>query len=210
MNAIGPLTIQPSVLAEIGAGDEVAGAARVRLAIADLRDRKHVVGPTLRPASVREAQRSDEPDLEALLLAEAREVGTAVAPPSLTDIQDMVRVATRDVGRAVIGVIEVDGALVAATGLFPAKWWWSSAWYLMEQFTFVHPEHRGSRHAKDLVLFARYTADRMTEALGYPVYLLHGVTSTSDADRKVRLLKRMSNYVGEFFLYPWPDGLGDR
>lgn len=211
MNASTGITIDPTVLADIGKGDASAGAARLRLAISDLRERKHVGGPTPRPPSVRVAIRSDEPALEELLAMEASEVGIAVAPVSLDDIQDMVRMATREVGRGVIGIIEgPEGGLVGATGLFPAKWWWSSAWYLLEQFTFVHPEHRKSRHAKDLVLFSRYAADKMTVDMGYPVYLLHGITATSDADRKVRLLQRLSNYVGSFFLYPWPDGLEDK
>lgn len=202
-----PYRIEPSILAELGAGDGARGAARVRLAVADMRSRAPVNGPTERPLNVRMATQADEPAVERLLELDAAENATAVAPFSLPDVQDMVRLATRNDGLGAIAVIDgADGEPVAAVGLFPQRWWWSSAWYLMEQFTFVHPEHRRSHHARDLVLFARWAADKLTADFGYRVYLLHGITATSDADRKVRLLHKMSNWCGSFFCYPDPTG----
>ena len=66
-----PLIIEPHVLTDLGAGDSAAGAKRLRLLIADARDRKPVVGPTERPQSVRIAVRSDEAALEDLLALDA-------------------------------------------------------------------------------------------------------------------------------------------
>lgn len=207
MNSIAPLTVDPVVLADIGGGDPAAGAARLRLAISDLRRRERIVGPTQCPASVRVAVASDEPALEALLEMDVAENAIKVAPFSLADIQDLIRAATRETGRGVIGVIDgPDGVPVAVVVMMLTRWWWSSAWFLQEVCTFVAQDHRGSRHARDLVLFARYAADRLSEDMGYRIFLLHGITATSDADRKVRLLTRMSNYVGSFFCYPHPGG----
>jgi hypothetical protein len=203
----GAAVVEPPITRDLGSGDSAKGVARLRLAIADMRRREPVMGPTECPASVRIAVRGDEPALEDLLGMDAAENAVSVAPFSPADVQDMIRVATREAGLGSIGVIDdAAGRPIAAVGLFPAKWWWSSAWYLMEQFTFVAPDHRRSHHARDLVLFARWASDHLSAQLGYRVYLLHGITATSDADRKVRLLNRMSNYVGSLFLYPMPEG----
>ena len=203
-----PLLISPATLGELGAGDADKGRARLRLMIADARDRKPIVGPTPRPESVRLATAADEPAIEALLELDARENAVTVAPFSLPDVQDMIRAVTRDVGKGVIGLVDdARGVPVAVVVILADKWWWSS-WdggcFLVERVTFVHPEHRRSEHARDLVLFARWAADRMTEQMGRRVYLFHGITATSRTDSKVRLLNRLSNYVGSFFIYPWP------
>jgi hypothetical protein len=202
-----PFIVDPVVLAELGHGDADAGATFLRMAIADMRERKPINGPTARPDGVRVAVRSDEPAIEELLAMDAAENAAAVASYSAADVQDLIRPCTRETGKGLIGVIDgPDGDPVALVVLGVAKWWWSSAFYLCEQVTFVHPDHRSSRHAQNLVLFARYAADKMTEDMGQRVFLMHGVTATNSADRKVRFLGRFSNYVGSFFIYPHPKG----
>ena len=200
-----PLIIEPHVLTDLGAGDSAAGAKRLRLLIADARDRKPVVGPTERPQSVRIAVRSDEAALEDLLALDAAENAVAVAPFSPADVQDLIRSVTRADGAGVIGAIDDDtGTPIATVGLWPQKFWWSSVWYLEQKFIFVHPDHRVSRHAADLVHFSHWVSDAMSKSSGRTTYVVEGVTATSRVEGKIRMMSRMSNYCGGNFIYPFP------
>ena len=204
----GGFTIDQAVLADIGKGDAAAGTARLRLAIADLRMRKPVMGPTERPDNVRLAGRADEPEIEALLMTQVKEMGNAFGEPSLPDIQDILRVATREEGKGIIGVIEEGSEIVATIGLYFTKWAWTRNMRIGDQFLFVHPDHRKSRHASKLITFAKWTSDQLSDRMGYRVYLVLGITTTHDTDRKGRMMQKNANYFGGAFIYPHPDEAG--
>jgi len=199
-----PYIVRPEVLADLGEGDARKGAVRLKMMIADTRDRKPIMGPTLCPPDVRIAGTSDEPAIEDMLERQAREIGLPDAPPELSDIQDMVRRATRETGLGVIGVIDVDGKSVATVGVFWDKVWWTSTWVLVEKFNYVDQAHRRSTHANHLLQFAKWCVDTFSRQLGNQTYLMHGVTGTRDVERKGRLLNRQSNFCGMSFVYPKP------
>lgn len=98
--------------------------------------------------------------------------------------------------KAVIGVIGDVGAPVASVGLYAGEWWYSTEQHLEDLWNFVHPEHRRSTYAKDLIQFAK----RASDDLGIP--LLMGVLSTERTKAKVRLYERQLPFAGAIFLYP--------
>lgn len=108
---------------------------------------------------------------------------------------------------AVLGVIDgPDGKPVACINLAFFQWWWSRAYFLQEVWAFVHPAHRKSNHAMHLAQFARWCSDDMTSGFGYRVWLLSGVTSKENVEKKVAFYGRNGNYIGAFFIYPDPKG----
>lgn len=198
------ITVDAATLAALGDGDARAGEKRLRLAIADLRRRVPIVGPTAKPETVRFATIADEPALEDLLALDVAENAAGVAPLSSAAIRAAIKTATRIKGRALLGLIEYAGAPVGVVGLAAMHWWWSDRQFLEQKFIFVHPAHRQSRHAADLIRFSHWAADQLTAALGYPVYVIEGVTALIRTDAKVRLMAQHSNWCGAQFVYPHP------
>ncbi len=199
------MKISQETLAELGGGDAEAGAARLRRVIADLCERKQVTGPTERPASVRIAARADEGALLRLLRIEAEESPLGATQFSEAMAEDAIRVATRQEGSAMIGVIDgANGEPIGAVGVYPIPAWNSGDWHLGERFLIVEPQSRRGPHARDLVLFARWAADEVSRQIGRRVYLLQEVVCAPEAGGKERLLNRLSNPCGRWFMYPAP------
>jgi hypothetical protein len=97
---------------------------------------------------------------------------------------------------AIIGVIGPRGAPVAMIHLRIASMWYSDDVQLEDRGTFVHPDHRHSTHAKDLLEFAKTAA---TE-LGVPLVI--GILSTEKTEQKIRLYRRrLGKPAGAFFLW---------
>lgn len=194
--------IPREVLERLGNGDVKRGRRELRLLLADLQEPKTINGPTEKPATVRVATEADEPALLELLLVDLAENAKHIAPPNHERILETVRVGTRH-QLGIVGVVDgPDGKPVAACCLIPVQWWWSQARYVQEVFLFVHPEHRQSHHAVNLLQFEKWVVDAWSEGFGYRVFLLAGVTATSKVEEKVRLYRRFMNPVGQFFCYP--------
>jgi GNAT superfamily N-acetyltransferase len=101
--------------------------------------------------------------------------------------------------KAIIGVIEEDGLIKAAIGLFLHQWWYSSDYHLEDTFAFVHPEYRQSTFAKSLLKFARKAADDLG------VQLLIGILSSDRTAAKIKLYeKEFGPSMGAGFVYPNP------
>ena len=199
------MKIGAQTLAELGGGDAEAGAARLRRVIADLCERTQVSGPTERPQSVRVAARADEGALLRLLRIEANESPLGGGQFSEAMAEDVIRIATRQEGSAMIGVIDgPEGEPVGAVGVYPVPAWNSGDWHLGERFLVVAPESRRGPHARDLVLFARWAADEVSRQIGRRVYLLQEVICAPEISGKERLLNRLSNPCGRWFIYPAP------
>lgn len=98
--------------------------------------------------------------------------------------------------RAMLGVIEETGKVVACVLLTVETIWYSDECrFLQEIFNFVHAGHRTSNYAKSLIDFAKHSSDE----LGIP--LLIGVLSNKRTEAKVRLYKRQLEPCGAFFLH---------
>ena len=66
----------------------------------------------------------------------------------------------------------------------------------------MHPDHRQSEYANDLMDFGKWCA----EQLSLPLHM--GIISTHRVKAKVRLYQRKIPYVGGYFMHniPMPDG----
>ena len=116
-------------------------------------------------------------------------------------VKSFIRGATRG-GLASIGVIDGPEGVIAAIFVEPECYWWTDDWNLAERITFVHPAHRNSNCAMDLLRFAKWMADSMTERLGYQVYLTASVAASRDAYRKSALFGRFMHFMGGVFVHP--------
>ena len=73
--------------------------------------------------------------------------------------------------------------------------WFSLDNQLLELSLYIHPDHRKSTYAKQLMAFSKQASD------GLQLNLTIGVFSTVRTDAKVRLYKRQFTPVGAFFKY---------
>lgn len=188
--------------------DPKRARAELRLLIADLRAGKKITGPTPAPDTVRFARPSDEEALYELWMMAHKENGTMFAPVSSERVWAEIHRGTRAKGN-IIGVVDTLDGIVATCCLAPRQWWWSELFLYMDLINFVHPDHRKSRWADDLLAFECACADRMTERLGYTVYVMAGVQSLRRQQAKERLFKRHMNRAGGSFIYPFPPGVAD-
>lgn len=142
--------------------------------------------------SVRIATPDDRTGLVTLLRMMHAENGTAT-------LSDDKMFAMLDRGlrreRGIVGVVENNGKIVASVGLFTGTWWYSDDFLIEDFWNFVHPEHRQSSYAKELISFGK----RFSENLGIP--LIMGVLSTDRTEAKVRLYGRQIPFAGAIFLY---------
>jgi len=76
--------------------------------------------------------------------------------------------------------------------------WFSLDSQLLELSLYVHPDHRKSTYAKQLMAFSKQASE------GLQLTLSIGVYSSSRTEAKVRLYKRQFKPVGAFFRYTPP------
>ncbi len=106
----------------------------------------------------------------------------------------MARAWNRDGG--LIGIIGEPGKPEGCIFLNLDTAWYSDEIFLEEMLNFVHPDHRRTTHAKELVSWAK----RMADAIGVP--LMIGIISNARTQEKIRLYRRqLGEPAGAFFLY---------
>lgn len=200
----GSMVLTRDELTIFGDGDPARGAREIRLMIANERDRAINEKPQPRSASasVRLGRPTDEDAIYELLKLDIAENAAIVAPGNEEDIRATIKQALTKPN--IVGLIETDGKPVAVVMLLCMKWWFSKAWYYQEIPMFVHPEHRKSDHARQLIAFQRYWVDEMTRAFGYRVHLLCGVLGTKRIRAKTSLYRRIFRQCGSVFIYPSP------
>jgi hypothetical protein len=199
--------VDNDALIRLGDGSPARGRARLRLLLADERERKPISGPVIKPASVRLATIRDEPAILDLLLADLAENASKVATPSISQIMRQVEPGTRQQG-AFVPVIDGDDAKpVAVAILHPQKWWWSDTIYLSETVMYVAPEARKGHAGRDLLQYECWLSDQMSAEIGQRIFVLAGVTATRRGRTKLRLYSRHMNPVGGFLIYPAIDGM---
>ncbi len=96
---------------------------------------------------------------------------------------------------AVIGVIGPVGNPVATIYLGIDQMSYSDDWALVEQWNFVHPDHRKSNYASQLICYAKRLSDE------FKLPLLVGILSNSRTEAKARLYERHLHKVGAYFYY---------
>lgn len=97
--------------------------------------------------------------------------------------------------RGYMGVIGPVGALEGFILLIIGTYWYTDELHLEELATFVHPNHRRTKHAKALLNYSK----RMSDAINIP--LLIGIVSNKRTESKVRLYRKHFPEAGSFFLY---------
>jgi len=185
--------------------DARARRKEIRNLLADERVGPQIThGPIAKPENVRAADPDDERDLYDLAMLDLKENAEHIAPISPNKVVALIHHGTRRQG-GMIGVIDgPEGGIVGAVCLVPSQWWWSEGYYLQDVFTCVHPDHRKSDYAKDLINFACWASDEWTRGFGYRVYTLTGVLGTKRVRDKIRFFRRMLTLVGAAVLYPAP------
>lgn len=103
---------------------------------------------------------------------------------------------------ALIGVIGEIGAPVATIYLGIDQLIYTDDWTLVEQWNFVHPDHRRSNFASQLICYAKGLSDQ------FKLPLLVGILSNSRTEAKARLYERHLTRAGAYFYYAQtpPDG----
>lgn len=200
----GSMLITEEQLRRFGNGDARAGRRELRLLLALERDGPVLSGPTERPASVRMAGPQDEPALLELWLQDLRENAGHVAPIDEEKVLENIRAGTRGRG-GVVGCIDgADGKPVAMLVLHPLPWHWSKGIFLQELASYVHPDHRRSRHVDDLLAFAKWAVDAWSKEAGIRIYLVCGVLGAWRVRAKMALYRRKFALGGVVCVYPAP------
>lgn len=121
-------------------------------------------------------------------------------------VEEAIHNAVHKKAPGVVGVIEQDGRLVASTGLGPGRAvWFSIDMALHERWSFVHPDHRKSNYARQLLKFGK-AAQQAFEADGDTMPLVATVTCRSGSEGKVNLYNRYMSLCGATFYYGRPLG----
>ena len=110
------------------------------------------------------------------------------------------KIAENDMGqRGYMGVIGQEGGHLEGLLLLTIGCpWYSEDIYFEELANFVHPDHRKSDHAKTLIAYSKYIADKVG------LSLVIGVLSNTRTAAKVRLYRRQLPEAGAFFVYGSP------
>lgn len=204
-----PYLVPYETVAKLGGGDAVAGRRLLRTLIDLAVVREPVNGPTERPDNVRLATIEDEASLAELLRLDVAENAAHIAPSNDGALFDFIQAATRDINnlgaaKPIIGVIGTPDHIEGAIFIELQRWFWSDQWFLQERLTAVRPDSRKTRHAANLLKFAKWFADTMSAQAGFRVYLIASVVGTREVDRKVALFGRTMNKAGGIFVYPNP------
>ena len=113
---------------------------------------------------------------------------------SMPKVETMVDRAFNN-GGAIIGVVgraRVEGFIL----LLISQFWYTQDWCLEEIMNFVHPDHRRSTHAKDMVRFGVRCSDELE------IPLVIGVVANERTKAKMELSRRqLGDPVGGYFLH---------
>lgn len=194
--------VEPEELIRLGGGDAAKGRAKLRLLLADQRERAPINGPVARPENVRLATIRDEPAILDLLLEDVEDNGVHVAPISVGQILKNVQVGTRARGGFCPVIDGDDGYPVAVAVLVTVPWWWSERIYIQDVVIYNSPKGNHPGAGKDLWTYQCWLADQMSESVGHRVYAIAGVTATQRREAKVRMLGRSMNVIGATAIYP--------
>ena len=148
---------------------------------------------------VRLAMPADEPELIALLRMMHREGGMRGLDIDCVKAT-FAKAFTRRGG--ILAVIGDSGQIKGALFLLISRMWYTSENHLEDLFLFVHPDHRRSDCARQLVEYAKKCSDDISREMGAKVPLLMGVFSAKRTAAKVHLYRRWLGFpVGAVFVH---------
>lgn len=140
------------------------------------------------------ARPQDEDEVYAMLLEMHKENGLFSVDEN--KVREVIKGSTqqREGEFGFIGVIR-DDHVEASVGLNITQWWYSSEWCLQERWCYVRIDYRRKNHARRLVDFAKWCADKMSLPLAM------SVLSTTRTEAKERLFRRKMTHVGGIFMH---------
>lgn len=141
---------------------------------------------------VRMAAPADRQPLWSLMTELHGENGLFSISPSKVDAM-LDRYYNRE--RTLIGVIGDVGRPVAAIYLELTQPIYSDDWMLCEQFNFVHPDHRRTTYAKQLIAFAKKCSDDLR------LPLMVGILSNKRTEAKMVLYDKWLHRAGGYYIY---------
>lgn len=97
--------------------------------------------------------------------------------------------------QAIIGVVGPVGAVEGSIYLSIEEPYYSDDFHLCEFWNVVHPDHRRSNHAKNLIEFAKRCSDETA------LTLMIGIISNHRTAAKVRLYEKRLQKAGAFFVH---------
>lgn len=148
---------------------------------------------TDKPLNVRAARPEDEDNIFKLLCLLYDE--NAPFQMSEKKVRRMIAEGARD-RSVIIGVIDApDGTIAGSVGALFAQWWHTEDWHIDEMWNFVHPEHRKSSYARDLISYMKWVSERMEMSLHM------GIITATKMEAKIRLYRRQMLPVGALFVH---------
>lgn len=156
------------------------------------------------PSGLRFAEPGDERRLYDLFVMAHSENGMGDVDPETVRAVIVKGCAHEDVA---IALADGPERIEAAIGLHPVKRWYStdavSNWYSEDLLIYVHPLHRRSRHARALLQFAQFWAEKSE----MPVVL--GLMPKDDFEGKEAFFERFARRVGGIYMIGgekmWPE-----
>lgn len=203
------LLITEDQLRRFGNGDPAAGRRELRLLMEIDTDYGFAKTPTERPVSVRTADTEDEPALLALWLHDLRANAEHIAPIDENKVLENIQAGTRRRGGITVCIDGPDRTPVAMVVLHPLEWHWSRGYFYQEMVSYVHPDHRRSKHADDLMNYIKWASENMSTRMGSRFYVLCGVLGAWRTRAKIALYRRKFSQIGAAFLWPPPPNLGN-
>jgi len=125
-----------------------------------------------------------------------------LAPMKIVKLIQSAVLANKAAQEPVIGIIEGEnGEIEAMTCMQLETFWYTDEWHIAELFNWVHPDHRSSRHAQELMEFQRRFSDNMTKLTGKKIALITGVMSIKRLEAKMNLFARKYPQIGALYAY---------
>lgn len=144
------------------------------------------------PSDVRLAEPADRERLRDLMILLHGENGLFSVSPAKVDAM-LDRFYKRE--GALIGIIGDVGEPVAAIYLGITQPIYSDDWVLIEEFNFVHPDHRRSTYARQLIAYSK----RCSDEIRLPLQI--GILSNARTEAKMRLYDQVLQKAGGFWVY---------
>lgn len=142
--------------------------------------------------TVRPAVPEDEDKIISMISLLHEENG--LFPLSERRVREYMQLYFRKEG-ALIGVIGPVGDPVGSIYLKIGQPYYSETWYLEEAWNFVHPDHRRTDYAKQLLTWAK----NVSTELHLP--LMIGIVSNHRTEAKIRLYEKQLEKAGAFFVW---------
>lgn len=125
-----------------------------------------------------------------------------LSPMKIVRLIQSAVLSKKTVNDPVIGIIDNENGDIEAMTCFRLEtFWYTDEWHISELFNWVHPDHRASKHAQELMAFQRKFADDMSALTEHKIALITGVMSVKRLEAKMNLFARKYPQIGALYAY---------